>query len=74
MRWLWRNLSIADLIRVLHENYSPERMNYFTSVKSQSGDGVRRFKLEHASLTDGEQLGSSGITANLGDVGPYVPV
>ena len=50
---------------------------FFTSVvKSQSGDGVRRFVF--ASLTDGEELGSSGITANRprcthGDVGPYVP-
>lgn len=46
-----------------------------TSVaKSQSGDGVRRFE----SFTDGDELGSSGITANRprcthGDVGPYVP-
>lgn len=50
---------------------------FFTSiVKSQSGDGVRRFVF--ASWTDGEELGSSGITANRprwhGDVGPYVPV
>lgn len=47
----------------------------FTSVKSQSGDGVRRV---FVSLTDGEELGSSGITAKRprcthGDVGPYVP-
>lgn len=56
---------------ILDENYSSEELNYyFTSVKSQSGDGVRRFKLVHASFTEGEQLGSSGITANLGDVGP----
>lgn len=51
---------------------------HFTSiVKSQSGDGVRR-SFAVASLTDGDELGSSGITANLprcthGDVGPYVP-
>lgn len=53
---------------------------FFTSVvKSQSGDGVRRFFPfdELASFTDGDELGSSGITANLprwthGDVGPYV--
>lgn len=52
-------------------------VHFVTSVvKSQSGDGVRRFVC--ASLTDGEELGSSGITANRprcthGDVGPYVP-
>lgn len=55
-------------------------IHIFTSVvKSQSGDGVRRFfpfdELE--SFTDGDELGSSGITANRprwthGDVGPYV--
>lgn len=40
----------------------------FTSVaKSQSGDGVRRFLPfeELASFTIGDELGSSGITANL---------
>lgn len=46
-------------------------------VKSQSGDGVRRFVIfSAASMTDGEPLGSSGITANRprcihGDVAPY---
>lgn len=45
---------------------------FVTSAKSQSGDGVRR------SFTDGEELGSSGITAKRprcthGEVGPYVP-
>lgn len=52
----------------------------FTSVlKSQSGDGVRRWWLvdKFESFTDGDELGSSGITANRprcthGDVGPYV--
>lgn len=49
----------------------------FTSiVKSQSGDGVRRCVFSAASMTDGEPLGSSGITANRprcihGDVAPY---
>lgn len=47
-------------------------------VKSQSGDGVRRRSLIFVSVTDGEELGSSGITAKRprcthGDVGPYVP-
>lgn len=46
-------------------------------VKSQSGDGARFFST--VSLTDGEPLGSSGITANRprcthGDVAPYVAV
>lgn len=46
-------------------------------VKSQSGDGVRRRSLIFVSVTDGDELGSSGITAKRprcthGDVGPYV--
>lgn len=49
-----------------------------STVKSQSGDGVRRRSLILVSVTDGEELGSSGITAKRprcthGDVGPYVP-
>lgn len=48
-------------------------------VKSQSGDGVRRRSLVFESFTDGDELGSSGITAKRprcthGDVGPYVPI
>lgn len=50
---------------------------WFTSEKSQTGEGVRRILLLLTSFTDGEPLGSSGMTANRprckhGDCGPYV--
>lgn len=60
--------------------YSLTENKYFTSiVKSQSGDGVRRRSFVFVSCTDGEELGSSGITAKRprcmhGDVGPYVTI
>lgn len=74
------SIAIDHILFKLQLNINHLLLIESTSVlKSQSGDGVRRSLFSAcASLMDGEQLGSSGITANLprckqGDVGPYVP-